>query len=274
MGHVLLLCSITVWVYMSAWFVLALLKKDNSLADIAWGLGFVLLAGLTLGRRSGDAVRPFLVSGLVLIWGIRLALHIFTRNRKRGEDFRYAEWRAKWGRSFVLRSYLQVFILQGIFLLIISLPVVLINASPEQKRIGLLDLTGAFVWLAGFVFECVGDWQLARFKRDPADKTQVMTKGLWKYTRHPNYFGEAVMWWGLFLLALQARQGWLAVASPLLITFLLLRVSGVPMLEKKYAGNAEFQEYARRTNVFIPWFPKKVRGMSARDIPPNDPQTL
>ncbi|MGA2361129.1 MAG: DUF1295 domain-containing protein [Candidatus Aminicenantales bacterium] len=255
MEHVLFLCALTAWLYMTAWFILALLRKDNSVADIAWGLGFVLLAVLTLVRRNEYAARQILVSGLVLLWGVRLAVHIFSRNRKRGEDYRYAEWRAKWGRSFVPRSYLQVFILQGVFLLVISLPVILVN-SVHQKGLGGLDLAAALVWLTGFVFESVADRELARFKKDPANRGKIMTSGLWKYTRHPNYFGEAVMWWGIFGLALLTRNGWLTAASPLLITFLLRFVSGVPLLEKKYRGNAEFEEYARRTNALIPWLTK------------------
>jgi steroid 5-alpha reductase family enzyme len=256
MGHVLFLCALTVWLYMTAWFILAILRNDNSVADVAWGLGFVLLAVLTLVRRNEYAVRQILVSGLVLLWGVRLAVHIFSRNRKRGEDDRYAGWRAKWGRSFVPRSYLQVFILQGVFLLVIGLPVILINSS-SQKALGALDLAAALVWLTGFVFETAGDWELARFKRDPASRGKIMTSGLWKYTRHPNYFGEALMWWGIFGFALSTRNGWLTAASPLLITFLLRFVSGVPLLEKKYRGNAEFDEYARRTNALVPWPPKR-----------------
>jgi steroid 5-alpha reductase family enzyme len=246
-------------VYMTAWFFVALLKKDNSVADIAWGLGFVLVAGSTLVWRGDWAARPVLVTGLVLIWGVRLAAHIVLRNRKKGEDFRYAEWRRKWGRWFVLRSYVQVFLLQGLFLLLISYSVILINTSVRVSphRLGLLDLAGTAVWIVGFLFEAVGDAQLARFKRDPENRGKIMNRGFWQYTRHPNYFGESLMWWGIFLLALSLPYGWTAVVSPVLITFLLVRVSGIPLLEKKYAGNVVFQAYARRTSAFVPWFPKK-----------------
>lgn len=252
-------CAVLVAVYMTAWFVVALVKKDNSVADIAWGLGFVLVAGVTLARGADPAARSVLASSFVFIWGIRLALHILLRNRKRGEDPRYAAWRAKWGRWFVVRSYLQVFLLQGLFLLIISSAVILINTSVSVSPhpLGLLDLAGTVVWVVGFLFEAAGDAQLAHFKRDPENRGKIMNRGLWKYTRHPNYFGESLMWWGIFLLALSLPYGWTAVASPVLITFLLVRVSGIPMLEKKYAGNAEFQAYARRTSAFVPWPPKK-----------------
>jgi steroid 5-alpha reductase family enzyme len=249
-------CAALVAIYMTVWFVLALLRKDNSIADIAWGLGFVLVSAATLGRGAGPSARSFLASGLVLIWGLRLAVHILFRNRKRGEDPRYAEWRRKWGRTFLWRSYLQVFLLQGFFLLVISYPVILANAS-KPVPIGPLDLAGAVAWVAGFFFETVGDAQLARFKRDPGNRGKIMDKGLWRFSRHPNYFGESLMWWGIFLVALGVPYGWTTVVSPVLITFLLVRVSGIPMLEKKYAGNAEFQAYARRTSAFVPWFPRK-----------------
>jgi len=250
-------CTALVAIYMTVWFVLALLRKDNSVADIAWGLGFVLVAVVTFLRR-GSLFLPLLVTSLVAVWGARLALHILLRNRKRGEDPRYAEWRRKWGRSFFWRSYLQVFLLQGFFLLVISSPVILVNtdlAYPYADR-GLC-LAGFFLWCVGFFFEAVGDAQLARFKRDAGNRGKIMDKGLWRYSRHPNYFGESLMWWGIFLVAQEVPYGWTTVVSPVLVTFLLVRVSGIPMLEKKYAGNAEFQAYARKTNAFVPWFPRK-----------------
>jgi len=256
---VFLPCAALIAVYMTVWFVVALIKKDNSVADIAWGLGFVLIAAFTFLRGGDWAARPVLATALVFIWGLRLAVHILLRNRKRGEDPRYAEWRRKWGRWFVLRSYVQVFLLQGLFLLLISYSVILINTSVgagSARPLGLLDLAGTAVWMTGLFFEAVGDAQLARFKRDPESRGRIMDRGLWKYTRHPNYFGESLMWWGIFLLALSLPYGWTAVVSPVLVTFLLVRVSGVPMLEKKYTGNAEFQAYARRTSAFVPWVPK------------------
>jgi steroid 5-alpha reductase family enzyme len=253
-------CGVLVAAYMTAWFVVALVRKDNSVADIAWGLGFVLVAVAAFFRR-GSLFLPLLVTALVLVWGIRLAVHILTRNRKRGEDPRYAEWRRKWGRSFLWRSYLQVFLLQGFFLLIISSPVILVNTYRWDRPPGGAAhgfwLAGALLWCLGFFFEAVGDAQLARFKRDPANRGRIMTRGLWRTTRHPNYFGESLMWWGIFLVALEIPGGWMTVASPVLSTFLLVKVSGVPLLEKRYAGNPEFEAYARRTSAFVPWFPKK-----------------
>jgi len=252
-----ILCSaVLIFIYMTGLFLVALARKDNSLADIGWGIGFILVTALGFYLEPGWTSRHILVAGLVFIWGLRLALHILLRNRKRGEDFRYAKWREDWGKRFVLRSYLQVFLLQGAILLVISYSIMVVDHSPDP---GLtpLDAAGFAVWLLGFFFEAVGDRQLQTFKRDPANKGRIIMSGLWKFTRHPNYFGEAAMWWGLFLIALSVENGWTAVISPVAITFMLLRVSGVTMLEKKYRGNREFEEYAKTTSAFIPWFPKK-----------------
>lgn len=246
-----------VFVYMTAVFLAALLRKDNSIVDIAWGPGFLLVALVTILQGPGIVVRQGLACGLVSIWGLRLAAHIYSRNRGRSEDFRYAKWRREWGRSFILRSYFQIFMLQGIFMLLISSPLILLNRSSE-RGLKPLDALGAGVWLVGFLFEAVGDHQLKIFKSKPENKGRIMTSGLWRYTRHPNYFGEAAMWWGVWLVSLSVDSGCAGIISPLSITFLLLRVSGVTMLERKYAGNPEFASYARRTSSFFPLPPRKT----------------
>ncbi|MBP1661714.1 MAG: hypothetical protein H6P95_2906 [Candidatus Aminicenantes bacterium] len=187
--------------------------------------------------------------------GLRLSVHVGLRNRGRGEDFRYARWRKEWGRAFVLRTYFQVFLLQGSFLILTAMPVILINRS-RSGRIGSFAAAGAGIWFIGFLFESVGDAQLRQFKRDPARRGRIMTGGLWRYTRHPNYFGESLMWWGLAVLGLSVPGGWAGVVSPLVMTLLLTKVSGIPLLERKYRGNAEFEAYARRTSAFIPLPPK------------------
>jgi len=246
-----------VFLYMTALFLGALWRRDNSIVDIGWGPGFILVAGLTLLWRGEIVWRPLLVSILIAVWGFRLGIHIYLRKRGKPEDFRYAAWRRAWGRSFVPRSFFQIFMLQGLLLLLVAWPIWLTNLSPARP-LTILDAVGGLVWLAGFVLETVSDGQMERFRRDPAHKGRIMTGGLWSASRHPNYFGEAVQWWGLFLIALSGISGWTAAVSPLLITVLLLKVSGIPMLEKKYAGNAEFAAYARRTSVFIPWFPRRA----------------
>jgi steroid 5-alpha reductase family enzyme len=241
---------------MTAVFLIALLLRDNSIVDVAWGPGLILVALTTFCLQPGFEARHILILGLVVIWGVRLATHVFLRNRGRGEDFRYAKWRRDWGRWVAPRSFFQIFMVQGVFMLIIAAPIVLVNRSGE-KGLTPLDGLGALLWLIGFLFEAVGDQQLKRFKKRPDNKGKIMSSGLWRYTRHPNYFGEAALWWGIFLIALSVHGGWAAIISPLTISFLLLKVSGVTMLERKYAGNEEFAAYARRTSVFFPRFPKK-----------------
>ncbi len=250
--------GLAVLVYMLGFFIAALIKKDNSIVDIGWGAGFILVAVLTFLLQEGWTLRHWLVTGLVSVWGARLAVHIGLRSRGRGEDKRYARWRREWGRWFIPRSFVQIFLLQGVLLMIIAYPIILINHS---GRTGLtwLDAAGVLIWVAGFLFEAIGDYQLARFKSDPETKGGIMQSGLWKYTRHPNYFGESVMWWGIFIIALNAAYGWTAVISPVVITFLLLKVSGVSLLERDYSGSPEYLDYVRRTNAFIPWFPKKKK---------------
>jgi steroid 5-alpha reductase family enzyme len=240
---------------MSLIFMLAWIKKDNSIVDIAWGIGFIFVAILTFFLVTEFAVRHILVTALIFLWGSRLATHIAIRNKGKGEDFRYAKWRKDWGKWFFIRSFFQIYMLQGLLLLIIAYPVMLINHS-EDPGITFFDILGLIIWLTGFFFEAVGDYQLLKFKRKAENKGKIIAQGLWRYTRHPNYFGETAMWWGIFLMALSLKNGWTAIVSPLTITFLLLKVSGISMLEKKYVGNKQFEEYAKRTSAFFPWFPK------------------
>ena len=243
--------------YVTVWFVIAVLRRDNSLADIAWGGGFILLALSSLHLGPGATPRALLATGLVLLWGVRLAVHISMRNRGKGEDFRYAAWRRDWERHWVWRSFLQVFLLQGVLLYAIALAVVRINLT-TGPALGWLDLTGVLVWLLGFVFEAVGDWQLVRFTRDTNVRGTVMDRGLWRYSRHPNYFGEALQWWGVWLLAAAVPGEWWTIVSPVGITWLLLKVSGVPMLERALEARVPgYREYQRRTSVFIPLPPRR-----------------
>ena len=240
--------------YMSLWFVVSLIKKRN---DVAWGLGFVLMTWVSFFLSSDSGVRGLLVGVLVSVWGLRLAWHIYSRNKGKAEDYRYLAWRKEWGKWFYIRSYFQVYLLQGVFLLLIVAPVLLINKS-AGTALGLPDIVGVLVWLVGFYFEAVGDAQLARFIKDPANKGKLMQSGLWAYTRHPNYFGEVTQWWGIWIIALSVSGGWLGIIGPITITFLILKVSGIPMLEKKMAENPEFTEYKKQTSMVIPWFKKSV----------------
>jgi steroid 5-alpha reductase family enzyme len=255
MLQTILFSVLAVFLYMLVWFIAALIKKDNSIVDIAWGLGFVLIAVVNLWISQTFSGRPLLLTFLIIIWAGRLAGYIFVRNRGKGEDFRYAQFREIWGEKVILKTFINVFMLQGFFMLLIAYPIILVNGT-TQRMLNILDCFGLFIWLTGFFFEALGDYQLYKFKRDHTNQGRIMTSGLWKYTRHPNYFGEVTVWWGIFVIAGSAPYGLTAIISPLLVTFLLVKVSGVPMLEKRYKDNLEFMEYARKTSSFIPWFPR------------------
>lgn len=250
--------GIIVLAYMHLWFLIAYLKRDNGIVDVAWGLGFVVLAWCNYATLPNTHARALLLAMLTTIWGVRLALHIGIRNAARTEeDFRYRNWRKQWGKNWVWRSYLQVFILQGFFMYIIALPLIIAFGQPMQAPLGWLDAVGVLVFGIGFLFEAIGDYQLLRFKNNPHNKGKIMTIGLWRYTRHPNYFGECVLWWGIFIVAIGAGWWCLSLISPVVLTWLLTRVSGVPMLEHKYRNNPQFAEYCRQTPAFLPWFKKK-----------------
>jgi steroid 5-alpha reductase family enzyme len=248
--------GLVLWGHMTLWFLISLIRRRNDVADVAWGLGFVLLVWTSFFLSGRSGARGVLADILVSIWGLRLAWHIHARHRGKPEDFRYMAWRREWGRWFYARSYAQVYLLQGALLFVVALPVLLINRSSVGK-FGFLEVMGVCVWLFGFLFEAVGDAELARFASDPLNRGKTLQTGLWQYTRHPNYFGEVVQWWGIWLLAAGVPGGWFGIVGPLTITFLILKVSGIPMLEKKMAENPDFAEYKRRTKVFLPWAPKK-----------------
>ena len=246
--------ALALLLFANAWFVVAVVLKRNDVADVAWGLGFVLVTWIGFAFAEQSA-RSLLVNVLVTAWGLRLAWHIARRNLRKPEDARYAEWRRTW-KYFHLRSYLQVFVLQGILLYLIALPVLFVHASPSSP-LGFADVAAAIVLIVGFLFESVADRQLKTFLADPANKGHLMDRGLWAYSRHPNYFGEVTQWWGVFLLAAALPYGLVTIVGPLTITALILFVSGVPLLEKKYAGRPDFEAYKRRTSVFVPWFRKQ-----------------
>ncbi len=243
---------LVVFVFANVGFVVSLIKKRNDVADVFWGIGFILVAWTAFFFPDNFNIRSIFVNILVTIWGLRLALHIGLRNRGKGEDFRYKTWRESWGKTFFVRSYFQVFILQGFLLFIISLPIIFVNK--ENTAFSVFDILGITIWIIGFLFETIGDYQLLQFTKDPENKGKIIKNGLWKFTRHPNYFGEVVLWLGIFCFALPF--GYWTILSPITITVLILYVSGVPMLEKKYENNAEFIEYKKRTSAFFPMLPK------------------
>ena len=256
MLKIFLIQSLAIFVYALTWFIVALVKNRNDVADIAWGGGFIC-AALTASLVQGTGrARAILVLVLVMAWGARLMLHIGIRNRGKPEDHRYKAWREEWGSSFLARTFLQVFLLQGFLLLVISLPVTLV-ISRSGPGLNMLDAAGFCIWLFGFLFEAVGDYQLLQFKKDPANKGKIMKYGLWRYTRHPNYFGEVTLWWGIFLICLAVPGSLWTIIGPLTITWLILKVSGTPLLEKRYVDNPEYAEYIKGTSSFFPLPPKR-----------------
>ncbi len=245
---------VALWGYMTVWFVISLVVKRNDIVDIAWGIGFVLLLWQAFLMHPVFSLGRFCILMCVTIWGFRLSYHIMKRNSKKPEDFRYAAWRKEWGKAFIIRSYLQVFMLQGLLLYIIALAPVVFFLTYQSDSI--YTWIGLIVWMVGFMFEAVGDYQLHIFRKLERNKEKIMRTGLWKYTRHPNYFGESVMWWGIWLMTFGTAWWLPLIISPVLITVLLLKVSGVPMLEKKYEENLEYQAYKEVTSAFIPMPPK------------------
>jgi steroid 5-alpha reductase family enzyme len=250
----LLLTLVVLLMLVFGLWLVSLALKDASIVDIFWGCGFVVVAWLGYFNAQGFAPRKLLLTTLVTIWGVRLAIYLFWRNHGKGEDYRYRAMRKR-SKNFPLLSLPIVFIFQGVLIWLISLPIQFAQASTAQLT--AFDWLGVALWAIGLAFEAVGDWQLARFKADPNNKGKVMARGLWRYTRHPNYFGDALLWWGLFCFALP--EGWWTIISPLVMTTLLLKISGVALLEKTLAKTKpQYAEYVRRTNAFVPWFPKKI----------------
>lgn len=235
-------------------------RRDASLVDRFWGVGFVLLAGFFYATRPpevpSESRRAALLLVLVAIWGVRLAAHLTVRNWGRGEDFRYRAMRERGGRSFPWMSLVTIHALQAAIMWFVSLSLLagMRGATASPVLFGL----GVVCWAIGFIFEAGADWQLAAFRRNPANRGSVLETGLWRYSRHPNYFGDAAVWWGFFLIA-AARGGWWTLLSPLLMTGLLLKVSGVALLEKTLvAAKPRYREYLERTSAFLPWPPRST----------------
>jgi steroid 5-alpha reductase family enzyme len=245
---------------MTLLWLVSLVLKNSSIVDIFWGTGFVIVAWIAfLLTPEGYMARKLLLNVLVTIWGLRLSLHILTRNWGQPEDFRYQAWRKEAGSSWWWRSFFKVFFLQGVILWIVATPLIVVQASTQPERLIWLDYVAVLVWLIGFTFEALGDWQLRRFKADPSNKGKVLNTGVWRYSRHPNYFGDSAQWWAYYLVAL-AAGGWWTIFSPVLMTSLLLRVSGVSLLEKTLKEEKPgYKEYIETTSEFIPWFPRKSK---------------
>lgn len=243
---------------MTLLWLVSLALKNSSIVDIFWGSGFVIVtwAAFVL-TPEGFTMRKWLLNMLVTIWGLRLSLHILMRNWGKPEDFRYQVWRKEAGAAWWWRSFFKVFFLQGFILWTVATPLLAAQISAQPDHLTWLDYMAVLLWLIGFTFEAAGDWQLAHFRANPANKGKVLDNGVWRYSRHPNYFGDAAQWWAYYLIAL-AASGWWTIFSPILMTTLLLRVSGVTMLEKSLKEEKPgYKSYVETTSEFIPWIPRK-----------------
>ncbi len=250
--------AMTLAIMLALWLV-SLRLKDVSFIDAWWGPGFAAIAIFVFAFAGAKGFRPVLVLACVCLWGLRLGFHLFTRWRaSREEDARYAAMRRKAGSGFALQSLLMVFGLQAVLMWIVSLPVQAAIVQPARGGLGPIEICGLALFLAGLVFETIGDAQLRRFKADPANHGKVLATGIWAWTRHPNYFGDACMWWGLFVLA-AANQGNLwTVIGPVVMTWLLVSVSGKSLLEHGLRKSKPgYAEYIATTSGFIPWPPKR-----------------
>lgn len=236
---------------LTTWLVSVVLR-DASIVDMIWGLGFVVVAWAAFAAGERDTPRALLVPAMATLWGLRLSIYLARRNWGKGEDFRYRRMRAQWGSRFPFVSLVTVFGLQGLLMAVISLPL-----QAEQTSLGSalpwLDVLGVAIFAFGLSFEAIGDWQLARFKANPANASLVMDRGLWRYTRHPNYFGDSMVWWGIFLVCASTPAALWLIVSPIVMTILLTRVSGVPLLERSLMKRRPgYAEYVARTSSFIP----------------------
>lgn len=247
----ILICVTILW-------LISIPLRNVSIVDIFWGLGFVIVNGVYFYLSEEVFLRHILIFFLVTIWGLRLSLYLAHRNIGKGEDFRYQEFRKHYGEHrYWWFSFFQVFLLQGFLIVIVSLPLFGVNFYTRSNELIWLDFIALTVWLIGFIFETLGDFQLAKFKMNPDNKGKVLDKGLWKYTRHPNYFGDTLIWWSYALFSI-ATGGYWCILGSVLMTFLIVKVSGVALLEATLKDKKpEYQDYIRKTNSFFPWKPKK-----------------
>jgi steroid 5-alpha reductase family enzyme len=240
--------------------IVCLIKKNNGLIDIFWGIGFLWISTWSMSFDASVLMPRILLNSLVWIWGLRLSGYLFLRNWDKPEDFRYREWRKDWGKNWIIQSILKIYVLQGLLLALISFPIYWINTHATLpgflNSFGLpfIFIFGATLSFLGIVVETIADLQKSNFKKKPSNAGKICKDGLWSISRHPNYLGEILMWSGIGIAALVFRQGYLGLIGPLSIIFLLYRVSGVPLLEAKMKDNSEFQAYVKTTGAIFPRF--------------------
>ncbi len=244
---------------MTILWIVSVFLKNVSIVDLFWGIGFIVASSCYYYYGSGNPGRKIILESLVIIWGLRLCVYLSWRNHGKGEDFRYQEFRKKYGPArYWWISYFQVFLLQGILMWVISAPLLGAQYLSKSGNLSILDFLALIIWLIGFTFEAGGDFQLARFISDNQNKGKLLTRGFWRYTRHPNYFGDSAVWWSFGIFSI-AGGSYLPVIGSILMTVLIIRVSGVALLEKSLkVKKPGYEEYVRHTNAFLPWFPRKM----------------
>ena len=239
-------------------WIVSVIIKDASIVDIFWGMTFVVTNSYYFFATTDFYTRKMILLVLVTVWGLRLSLFLASRNIGKGEDFRYQEFRKKYGPDrYWWFSFFQVYLLQGVLSILVSITLLGTQFNTQNSDLNWLDILGIIVWLIGFVFESGGDYQLTKFKKNPDNKGKVLNTGFWKYTRHPNYFGDSAVWWAYAIFSIAAGSYWTIIGS-ILMTALIIKVSGVALLEKSLKDKKpEYMEYIKKTNSFLPWFPKK-----------------
>lgn len=255
--HVYLHGFLIIMLMMTLLWLVSIIIKNVSIVDLFWGLGFVFVSIFYFLNTDGYSTRKIILILLVPIWGLRLSIYLAWRNIGKGEDFRYRQFRKKYGENrYWWISFFQTFLLQGILMWLISVPLLAAQYYNLNNSLGILDYVGIILWITGLFFETTGDIQLARFKADPANKGKVLDTGLWRFTRHPNYFGDSAVWWGYGFICL-ASGSYLPVLGCVLMTALIIKVSGVALLEKSLTDQKpQYKEYIEKTSAFLPWFPK------------------
>ncbi|MBN1252124.1 MAG: DUF1295 domain-containing protein [Bacteroidales bacterium] len=258
MLNIFLQASFIITILISFLWLLSVIIKNASIVDLFWGFGFVVVNAFYFFISGDINTRKTLLLILVTIWGLRLSIYLAWRNIGKGEDFRYQEFRKNYGyKNYWWISFFQVFLLQGVLIMIVSLPLLGANISTKSAQLNWIDYIGILVWIFGFIFEAGGDLQLTRFKQNINNKGKVLNTGFWKYSRHPNYFGDTTVWWAFAIFSIAAGNYWQIIGS-FIMTLLIIKVSGVAMLEKSLKDKKpEYQEYIKKTSSFLPWFPKK-----------------
>ncbi|MFZ4712544.1 MAG: DUF1295 domain-containing protein [Bacteriovoracaceae bacterium] len=256
----MIISLLTAILFVQPFYLWAVLKKDFSVIDIGWSLGFITMGLVGFLTSLPYQLPSLLVLSLVLLWGLRLSYYLFRRNHKsHKEDPRYTKMRDNWGKKANLIAYPKIFLLQATLMFIIFLPQIkFFEMNPLELHWTLWP--GLTIWLVGFLFETIADQTQNKFKQDSSNKGKFCNVGIWKYCRHPNYFGEVTLWWGMYILVV-AFVPWWTILGPVFLTFLILKVSGIPMHEERYIGRADYEAYKKSTNSFFPWFPKKENAL-------------